>query len=372
MVGLLLVASLIVGWWLGGEEEPPPGEPAVASWVPPPPPPVAVAMDTPTPVVPPPAQPVPRGDDEVEVCGVGWVSAAAVASGHQTEAMLVAAAGVDVARRRILDSMASSSDAFDRAVALWLRPDEDNVFVDRREQLAREATGTSDGRVYGLAYRTCRQGPRGEGTCALLSPEQWARLDPENALPWLYALEAADKRQDPAAADEALYRISVSSRFGEGNTDPAAAVLKHAVDDDASLLASYVLVSNAIGTSAAWSDPSPSMLKRCGRDQVADANRHQVCASVASLMRERSGTIMSRFTGRRLGIQLGESPESIAREGGELNKMLHAVSDAFVSLSCADIRRTFGQFTRIAAVGEVEAIREREAGRSLAAAIPPR
>src|SRR5437870_2085243 len=59
----------------------------------------------------------------------------------------------------------------------------------RRDALAEISASTTDPRVYALGYMTCATSrPASGDACQMLSAAQWARLDPGNAQPWLYAL----------------------------------------------------------------------------------------------------------------------------------------------------------------------------------------
>ena len=57
-----------------------------------------------------------------------------------------------------------------------------DAVTEARESLARFAATTPDPAAYALAYRMCGSGRLRDGACGMLSAEQWARLDPGNAV----------------------------------------------------------------------------------------------------------------------------------------------------------------------------------------------
>ena len=57
------------------------------------------------------------------------------------------------------------------------------------DELARHAAQSSNPRLYALAFNMCRS-PTWRPVCSSLSSRQWARIDPENGAPWLFAAEA--------------------------------------------------------------------------------------------------------------------------------------------------------------------------------------
>ena len=63
-----------------------------------------------------------------------------------------------------------------------------HVMAQLTDELARRAVYSSDPRLYGLAFKMCRLFVS-VPACSSLNVWQWARLDPENGAPWLYALD---------------------------------------------------------------------------------------------------------------------------------------------------------------------------------------
>lgn len=329
----------------------------------------AVPMTEHQAVVPeePPTALVAHRDDEVEVCGIGWMAASS--TGMPEDAAAVAAPGISEARRNIGAALTTSSDEFARAVSLWLGLGDEPVPAELRDdRLAREALATDDPRVYALAFRSCVTKP-GEGACALLSAAQWARLDPGNAMPWLFALDAAVTRHDAEARNEAIYQISVAPRIEDRVFAAPATIVDHAADDDRSALAAWMLAVGAIGTSAAQTMPLQTLMQSCGRAELADANRRQVCSAIADLFMQRSDSFLLQAIGGGLGRRLGNDVERLDKSRREINALVAATIST--SLACADLRRELRRFQRAFQVGEVQAMHERVSSATVYSAAPP-
>ena len=152
------------------------------------------------------------------------------------------------------------------------------------DAVGRVALSTRDPRVYALAFgrRVGRVGATA-GACQIFSAEQRSRLDPGNAAPWLHMLDAVAVRGDVPARDESLFRIANAQRNDADLFSTAGAVLDTAPDDDASVLASWGLVTKAISAAAAGTmPPYQAVMAMCKGDGLEDANRLQTCAAVAA------------------------------------------------------------------------------------------
>ncbi|HZW74623.1 MAG TPA: hypothetical protein VFF43_13810, partial [Caldimonas sp.] len=170
------------------------------------------------------------GTELIEVCGVGWVPPDA--TGAADLAAVAADRDVLASQRAVLDALRRRDGEVGDAMAIVLElfgagrdnpvgtpwtallcasapsasspasacagHDEDRQLAKTLvERLAKLATATSDPGVYALAMQQC-QWVKGEGSCALLNFDQWARVDDGNALPWLYILQRARDRNDAA------------------------------------------------------------------------------------------------------------------------------------------------------------------------------
>jgi hypothetical protein len=99
--------------------------------------------------------------------------------------------------------------------------------ADSRRALVRLASTTSDADTYALAMHSCRA-PAGQSSiddCALLNNAQWARIEPDNAVPWLYLAADAGRRRDRGG-------VAIGSKIAErvGWNDPRLSSLHDEAD----------------------------------------------------------------------------------------------------------------------------------------------
>ena len=279
----------------------------------------------------------------------------------------IKAAGVGYtgAMRRIDAALRASADPFDRAMADWLDLAEIMPPAIRVEALAQDALAVADARVYGLAWQACRPwlsspyagrpAPGSTPACARLSASEWARLDPGNAVPWLYALDAAEKAGDDAGQREALRRMAESSRFELHALAGAAAVARLQMPQDADLAAQTTAMTKAIGIS---SPPFGALTTRCRERAGGDPDRAATCARIAELMFNHSDTFISRNLGGAVHRLLTDDAswlDRAHREQRQAGARWNKTDDDKVvdSGPCADVRGFLRYFVRLDAVGEL-------------------
>lgn len=325
--------------------------------------------------------------DEVELCGGerlrlgpgGWADLAELSRITREPKQ----------RQRILDRMRSSPNELARAAAPVLsyfgddklriallgvmpacRGTDCPISESAREEAvrvldaaARIALSTSDPKVYRFAFTLCAGKSWAAGSaCRMLSPEQWSRLDPGNAAPWQQVLAAARLRGDKAAQDEALFRVASARHADNGFFAAADAVLGAAPGDDASVLASWGLVTEALGIASAGLLPGyEPLMTMCKGDALQDANRLQTCAAAADALADRSSTLIGRSIGVALGKQVGWPVARSDRMRGESESYgasLAPPAGDTMGLGCATMRRNLALMRRYAAVGESTVMRE--------------
>lgn len=173
-------------------------------------------------------------------------------------------------------------------------------------QMADIATHTQDPAVYALALSKCtdiRTAFR-PASCMGVTALGWARMQPNNLIPWLYALQDAQERKDSSGAAEALYRASIATRADE-QPGWATVTVMNAVDpaNELELAASY-MPSLALPTSIAFA-PYGSVAKDCSSPAIQDSNRRQVCEKIADTLLNRSDTAIAQRIGVGMSERLG-------------------------------------------------------------------
>jgi len=234
-------------------------------------------------------------------------------------------------------SLAKRSSERERALGLFLQrfassygdcPEDDttcqsalaeavrNGVAQSRRDLIRLAMTTSDADAYALAVSSCREvnkpGKSESGECALVSYAQWARIEPDNAVPWLYLAAEAVRRRDASGLDAALYRAS-QAQYSDRHQDLIPALV---ASDEMTALPPPIQVDLTImllGIQA--TSPAPGLflfLPYCGLDGPIDANRTQICGDLAAMLIERGRSEIDGHFGTRIGEQLGWSAPRLA------------------------------------------------------------
>jgi hypothetical protein len=332
-----------------------------------------------------------HGVDEYEVCGGTWVKANA--DGNVDDKVLKGPMRRDDAARAVDRALAADPRPVAHAARLILQMadgDDDrrlalmasslgcgaepcpaalaasaaavDAVTAARESLARFAATTPDPAAYALAYRMCGSGRLRDGACGMLSAEQWARLDPGNAVPWQEVFAAAQARKDSAAANEALHRIATSRRSDQRFFDLPGLVVEAAPQDDGLRNGVFMLAVEAIGIQAAWSLPAyQPLVSACKRDMLRDSNRRQTCEAIAELMAEKSDTLLERGLGGAVGRQLGWPEERVERMRAELQAFAnstYAGIEPREAMGCEAIKRLTDDVRHKARLGEVGAMRD--------------
>ena len=335
----------------------------------------------------PPATPVLARDlDEVQVCGGAWVKR--LPDGAPDSADIERATGQPEARGLVIAALRADSRELAQATALWMDMLGDSTpqrlialapsngctdpacraepAMARQVELARDAlvrlaASSTDPQVYALAFHACGSG--GTGACQLLSAGQWARLDPDNAAPWLAVLSAAKAGNDRAAQAEALHRIATARRSEQGFFTVPGLIAAAVPLDESSLLAASTMVFGVIGMQAVQNLPAyQEITSACKGAALRDANQRQTCAAIADVLADRSDTLIERAIGAGIGRQVGWPAERGERMRGEYASYLAstwpAQVDAFADTSCGVLQRSLDLIRRQALSGETGVLRE--------------
>ncbi len=321
-----------------------------------------------------------RAGDEIELCGGLWVKTKP--DGNIDEDDFKRVARLPEARARMLDELRADTGEFARAAAIQLAlqgsepaPLPEGVttcepaqceaqrqyaarVAEARDTLAQMATTTRDPQVYALAFSVCGATPN-EASCRLLSAEQWARLEPGNAAPWLFVLARAEQRRDMAAQNEALHRIATSARSDQHFFAMSGLVLAHTPADEVSMPATLTLTVEAARVAAAGSVPGyQTMYQMCKGAVLRDSNRRQTCNAAAELLVAHSDTSLERLMGIGLGAQVGWPTERVDRLRGETTAYADSLTAQEAIGGCTSVTRGLEAFERHARLGEDGALRE--------------
>ena len=325
------------------------------------------------PLRPRPAAKMPPAPGSVEVCGLGDIQLPVPT--REAEAAVHAALIEPVARRQreqlvaVLDASGSEQE---RALGHFLARIDHEDREARREALATLALHSSDGGVYRLALVACKDSRLEASQCDRLSNEQWARLDADNAMPWLALADEASRRGDGEAVAEALFRASRARRFDTDSTGPAR-VMQRADVQGLPTLERLALLTHLFGIWAAMPWPGLSMPMEYCRHANADPNRPQLCADLATLFIERDDNLIGFMTGIKLAEHAGWSDERRQRLADEADALWWAMQQQLPAAdepgySCEWWRHIERHTADVAGKNELGALHERivESGRGIA------
>jgi len=386
-IGSLVIVSFIeLGWlWFGLGGEPERDAASVVSTAD-----AALSSESPpasgTESAPPSSDRSRVGEGEVLMCNT-WVKVKP--DGTPDEVDFDRAAHVPDVRQKLLSTLRADSSDYVRALAILVESNSadaeqraamsqaeacDAACEEAREQLlqrrargrdalAKISASTSDPRVYALGYMTCASSRQASGdACQMLSAAQWARLDPGNAQPWLYALSQAAQSKDAAGVQDALFHIAASPRSELRFLEPTGALLSKLPDDESSSLAVLSLAYESAGAQAALALPGyADVVRLCRGPDLRDANRRQVCQAIAETFSLRSDGMIEHAIGATMGERLGWPAAVTDRMRGEramYEKSGKGSPSDPTTMTCASIADELSHIRRVAAVGETGVMRE--------------
>ncbi len=305
----------------------------------------------------------------------------------------VAARQRDEAVQAILAALDARPEPRARAAALYFRAARDRIDTrtckqhpescspadhrqgedrDSAAALARLAVESADPQVYAWAYRSCAVSSRDvASSCQLVNALQWARLDPSNAEPWFAVASEARSRRDFAALDDAMFHVAAASAHDSGWGRVAAEMIEAAPKSDRLVIGTALASQDAIRYET-LDLAMPETWRYCEARAIANANRRDTCEKIATMLVERSTTLIGRAVGAQVGKKLDWAPERLmAWELGRDAAYAVELRDASPPgppLDCGNVRRDLSRWLDIARGGEVEALKRRVAatGESIA------
>jgi hypothetical protein len=281
---------------------------------------------------------------DVDVCGYGTVTPADDDfSGLLSVPGARRKAALQAAQARLL----ASADEEVRAAGL--------LIAGEGERLAVEAAASRHPAVYAMALQSCRQAAA--PACALLSVEQWARLDAGNAVPWLALAAEALQRGDAAAEADAMGRAVMARRF-ESPASRLPALIDRGLGPQAPALPRTLALMASWQAQSAWDDAvGPQALRHCGPD--APQGRRPLCEGLAHQLLSHAERVDDFAAGVAIAGHLGWPAARLQ----ELQREADALTEAarlqamLTDLSCDSVERVQQWRAALAEHGEVLAAR---------------
>lgn len=263
------------------------------------------------------------------------------------------------AQARIDAALRSSGDPLDRVTADFINVGNLRDEAGRQAAVVQQAVGTSDPRVYALAYSMCQSGPSHPASCAALSAERWAQVDAGNGVPWVHVLGQAQARGDAAGVSDAMAHLAAASHFDMRFFGPAGTVAKHLPDDARDFGAGADLVTSAVGQAAALAMPAfKPLLDVCRHQAGGDEQRAQQCVAISDAMYAHTDALIPyAISGALLFQTTGDESRRNLVKAERLVFQAHW-SPATGLSKCGVARDAVKRLRRQAEIGEVEAYRE--------------
>lgn len=299
--------------------------------------------------------------DETEVCGLGRVKADEQGQPRDMAPIRSAARRL---REQVLPTLLASQDDDLRAAGLVMAALDnggaaagvEGGAARARDELASMAAFKSSPQVYAWAMRVCQQ-QRGEGVCRMLSADQWARIEPGNAIAWLHVAADAKVRRDEPALAEAMYRVSHAPKSDARQGALAGTVLAK-LPPEADLLSRIGLAHELARLETGAELPLVAASQYCGVNEVRDANRQQVCASVAEVLTKRGSTHAEASLGIGIGERAGWPAERVAAAADERDALAQMAAAARADAwSCNALAQTLSRVLQTARQGELATMR---------------
>jgi hypothetical protein len=362
---VLLILVIGVGIWRVGSRHPR----AIASIETP----VRALVASP-PSVTPPAQSAPgKGNDArtVEICGQGRVPTDQNDGGAISKRVVALTKGSET---RWLSALQNSGDLRARVAGLLLAGRMSDgasskglpnpVAEQARNDAVQLAAGSEDPAVYAMALNMCNTTVATEAAaCRSLSPQRWAELDPDNAVPWLLiALKAQFSHNSSAEAD--AFSHAAKAHTIDSYNDSLLAFTEQELPSDATPLERAYLDEQVTGVEAAtWSPQYGVTLRHCSTDAMQDSTLRWQCDALAERMLTNGTSFMDLSIGKTIGAQAGWSKERLDRLEQEEHALRWAVKaqephDESNRWGCDNVNRMNAYFAKVVQLGEVGAARD--------------
>ncbi len=244
------------------------------------------------------------------------------ATGLYIQAYLAESAGSD--ERELKDRECKTPDCR-RALTAALAETRRNA----ARPLAELARQSRDPAIYAAAVHACQKDEA--GGCSGISYSGWAKLEPDNAAPWMMLSEQAKVAGDTNARAEVLRHIATASRVDFRLPDMTPLINSGALKD-AAVHAQYELLSSMIGVTASTSISHGMALGNiCLRADLWDDERKAVCDKLANMMAEKARSFVGLRMTTIVAKKLGWSDERI--------QALEYESDMIMGLYDVEMRR---------------------------------
>jgi hypothetical protein len=313
------------------------------------------------------SQSLPDNLRKVEICGFGKV---ALDPTDPTAAFRYVGERTEKAAQKWLSALLNNDDYRARAAGLFLEgkiggPEILPMTQQARDSLVQLAVGTADPAVYATALYACsgKFGGPADGSCGQMSADGWARLDPDNAVPWLLLAGKARDQHDDAAEAAAFGRAAKAS-MSDAYLYSIYAFAEPELPSDLTPTQRSYLAVEVIGIEAATAHGEfNAASKHCSTEALQDSNVRQQCSSLAQLWVTRGTTMLDFGMGTSIGARAGWPAQRVNDLRMELDALMQGISgtesaSADDTWSCDAVQRSSAYVSRMARMGEIGAARD--------------
>ncbi len=242
-------------------------------------------------------------------------------------------------------------------------------YSKRAQSLVDLALNSTDAVVYATAFLHCEKTSwlhtQAKTSCARLSAAQWARVDPDNAAPWMHQAQTAASAGDQAAVAEAFYRVSQAKRITDHQRAAAQALIANLLENTSEEVV-VAIGDFFIGIeAAAQATGYQALTQHCSVDKLAlpggDANRRQICSDVADMLSQRGSSLFDSGIAIRLAKNGAWPAEKRTLAQTRLDEFMQVVQAQAIgdSSSCQGVKKAAAYRRDWIALGEVGALRRR-------------
>jgi len=329
----------------------------------------AVRVSLPAPAGPPPvaSRAPPDNAGGAEICGFGKVAL------DTTDPFAVSrylGAATKKSAERWLSALLNSDGYRARAAGLLLEGKITNGFSmqpiaeQTRDALVQLAVGAADPAVYAMAMNACGVplGNPASGACERISSRSWARMDPDNAMPWLMLAGEAQTKHNPAAEADA-FRHAAEAPRSDPYTDSLYAFAQQELPVDVTPLERWYFATEVIGIEGGMRLNQYSVaLRHCSLDAMQDPNVRQQCGALAELWVTQGSSLLDLGMGAAIGKRAGWPAQRVSRLNQERDALRQAIVPATPTgnddmWSCNGVHLGNAYMEQRVGIGEVAAAR---------------
>lgn len=227
--------------------------------------------------------------------------------------------------------------------------------------LSRLATTTDDANIYALAHALCARykGTQLSGACSQINLEKWQRLAPDQIEPLIALTRRAANKNDTTELYLALQRVANFPGKFTSQT-PVFPVFETNSFKSLSPTEQHLMQLEIMADSP-HDFIAFSASEYCAENQLADANRYQLCNALAEKMTQSSDSILDHMTGIALAKKLAWPRDKISQLTQNANRIRKTLKGQFEFVSantCAGFQKMGDLPFRILEQGEMTVARK--------------